>query len=175
MRFTPGAIGARDGTLDVLSDANDGTFRVDLVGTGEAAEPPAPGPTVTTTVTTEAPPATTVMVAPPAPPPPAAAAGPAFSGFTAARRGKRVRVRLTVLPPGAGATVALRLRAGRATVGALTRRAVKAGRLTLDVKLSRTGRAALRRKGRLKLAVRLTVTPPGGKAAVASRTVTLRR
>jgi hypothetical protein len=70
------------------------------------------------------------------------------------------------------------LSGGRSTkliqVGRKLRTRVGPGRVTFSVALNATARRALRRSGRLSIVLRLTVTPPSGKAFTASRTVILR-
>lgn len=71
----------------------------------------------------------------------------------------------------AGSTVKVTLPNG---YGTLTRKATKTGKLPFTVKLNAKGRKALRAKRRLTLKVRVSVTPPTGKAVAQTRTVTLR-
>ena len=128
-------------------------------------------------------PADVPAAAAPAPPP---AAGPGGSpanpaapiaDVVVARRQQGRAVRLRVNVPAAGSTVRARLLAGRrkAVVGSTVKRNVQAGALTLDVRLNRRGRAALRRKAGLRLSVRVAVTAPGGAPVSAVRPVVLRR
>ncbi len=107
---------------------------------------------------------------------PATPATPAAGLVVAARpRGRAVKVRVEV--PTAGSTVRVRLLGGRrkALMGSASKRRAAAGPLALDVSLNRRGRAALRRKPRLRLSVRVAVTAPGGARAAAVRAVVLRR
>lgn len=71
----------------------------------------------------------------------------------------------------AGSTVKVTLPSG---YGSSTRKATKAGKLTFSVKLNAKGRKVLRAKRRLTLKVRVSVTPPTGKAVAQTKTVTLR-
>lgn len=123
-----------------------------------------------------------VPAEPPPPPPPATpvAAPPAppatLTRLTVARnqRGRVVRVRVGVGV--AGSRVRVRLtNSRRQSMGAVLKRAGRAGTLTLKVPLNKRGRAALRRSKRIKLTVAVSVTPPGGKPAGAVRRITLRR
>jgi hypothetical protein len=85
----------------------------------------------------------------------------------------RVRVRIRI----AGSTVRVRLfsRARRRLVGNTARRAARTGTLWLKAPLNRRGRVALRRRHRLRLTVRVAVTPPGGSPTIATRQMTLKR
>ena len=91
------------------------------------------------------------------------------------RKGRVVRVRLRVIA--AGATVRARLRAvpRKATMGSAVKRAAKPGTLTLKVRLNKRGRAALVRRGRVRLSVQVTATAPGAARTSESRRVMLRR
>jgi hypothetical protein len=60
---------------------------------------------------------------------------------------------------------------GTMRVGQLIRSSLGAGRVRFAVRLTRVARRALERRGRLPLKVRLTITPPGGKALVLNRSV----
>jgi len=62
---------------------------------------------------------------------------------------KGLRVVLTL--PSAGATARLSLMQGHHTLGHVTRRHLKAGRVTVKVKLSKAGRARLRHARHAKL------------------------
>lgn len=77
-----------------------------------------------------------------------------------------------------GATVRARLTIGgpdiRVVAGRFYRRAVHAGRIQLQIPLTRSARRALARAGRLQLSLRLSVSAPGSRVAAASRHVTLR-
>jgi hypothetical protein len=88
-------------------------------------------------------------------------------------RAVRVRVRIGI----AGSTVRVRLVAGarHRLMGTAGTRAARPGTLSLEVPLNRRGRAALRHKHRLRITVRVTVTPPGASATIATRHMTLRR
>jgi len=59
-------------------------------------------------------------------------------------------------------------------VGRRLRSGVGDGRVTFAAALNPVARRALRRNGRLSISLRLTVTPPEGKAYTATRTVVLR-
>ena len=112
---------------------------------------------------------------PPAPPPPAPAATAAAASslrLARAQRGSTVRGSIVVARGGSQLDVRARLRGVRA--GSVVRRAVGPGRVRFAVTLSRSARRTLRRSGRLRLSVRITVTPAAGTRYVATRTVTLR-
>lgn len=100
----------------------------------------------------------------------------AMTALTVAKRqtGRAVRVRVGVAT--AGSTVKVRLLGKRRRLmGAATRRNAKAGTLTLEVKLNRSGRKALSRTRKLNLTVRVSVTGPGGEPTQTTRQTTLRR
>jgi hypothetical protein len=59
-------------------------------------------------------------------------------------------------------------------VGRLVRASVPAGRVSFSVALNARGRSALRRHHRLALAVKVTLTPPMGKAEQLRGNVVLR-
>jgi WD40-like Beta Propeller Repeat len=90
------------------------------------------------------------------------------------QRGRAVRVRVNVLTAGADVRVKL-VGARRKPLGAAVKRGAPAGRPTMNVRLNRRGRAALRRAGRLRLTARVAVTAAGAAPATAARKVTLRR
>jgi dipeptidyl aminopeptidase/acylaminoacyl peptidase len=97
----------------------------------------------------------------------------AFTALSVARRqrGARVRLRLSVTVP--GSRVAVRVsRAGR-TLGTGARVVSGSGTQRLAVRLRAAGRRALAARGRLRVRVRVVVTPPDGAARVARRAVLL--
>jgi hypothetical protein len=102
------------------------------------------------------------------------ATGPAASSLRLARtqRGSTVRGSIVVARGRSRLDVRARLRGVR--VGSVVRRAVGPGRVRFAVTLSRSARRTLRRSGRLRLSVRIAVTPATGTRYVATRTVTLR-
>jgi len=120
-----------------------------------------------------------------APPPPPVAGGPAASGLKVAAQQRGFSVRGSVLVPRAGSRLLARALARRRTlyggrsplqvqVGRRLRSGVGDGRVTFAAALNPVARRALRRNGRLSISLRLTVTPPEGKAYTATRTVVLR-
>jgi hypothetical protein len=63
----------------------------------------------------------------------------------------------------------------RTRVGRQVRTGLKAGKASFSVSINRRARQALRKRGRLGVLVRLTLTPPGGGAAHRSLPVVLRK
>ena len=104
-------------------------------------------------------------------------ASAAFGAVRVAGRPGGVHGSLTVSQAAAGGTllVVLRARIGARTrtVGRLTRAYIAAGTQSWTVALSSTAKRALHRKHRLVLAVKLTLTPPGGSPVTVSRPLTL--
>ncbi len=92
----------------------------------------------------------------------------------ATQRGASVRATVVVTRAGSRMSGKLTTTSGRA-VGTLSKRGLKAGTLRLTVPLGAGGRSALRRAGKLRLRLRVTVTPPTGRAVTLSRSLTLRR
>jgi hypothetical protein len=66
-------------------------------------------------------------------------------------------------------------RSKQVRVGRLVRSSLKAGSVSFSVPLSAKGRAALRRRRRLALTVKLTLTPPHGAATTVARGVVVVR
>ena len=141
---------------------------------------PAPGGTPP-----PAPPPPPPAAAPPPPPPPPAALGAAASSLRLARtqRGLSVRGSVLVARPGSRLEVEARAprsslsrsrRRGSVRVGRFVRSSVGAGRATFSVALNATARRAIVRSGRLRLTVRIRVTPSAGAPFTATRSVTLR-
>jgi hypothetical protein len=63
-----------------------------------------------------------------------------------------------------------------AVVGKTVKLSVRAGKLSFSVKLNKKGRAALKKRHKLKLTLLAVVVPPGpGSAAEVHKKVTLRR
>jgi len=92
-------------------------------------------------------------------------------GTSVSSKQKGTSVKGTVEVGVAGSTVKVTLPNG---YGSTSRKATKVGRLIFAAKLNAKGRKALKRRRTLRLKVRVTVTPPSGKAATQTRTVTLR-
>ncbi len=88
--------------------------------------------------------------------------------------GHSVKGTVDVSSAGAGARLAVVVLLGRHTLGATTQ-TVKPGLARFTVKLNRAGVAALVRAHRLKVTVRVGLTPATGKAVSIERTVVLSR
>lgn len=74
-----------------------------------------------------------------------------------------------------GASLASAKHSAQVRVGSFVRAAVSAGRVSFAIPLNAKAKRALRRRGRLALTVRLTLTPPGGKPVTTTRGVVVRR
>ncbi len=142
---------------------------------GSSTGPPSPSP---------APPGP-VPPPPPVSPPPAPATGPAASLLRVTTPQRSFTLRGSVVVRSAGSRLLARafarrgaLSGGRSAlqvqVGRQQRSSVGAARVTFAVPLSAAARRALRRNGRLAITLRLTVTPPSGRAYTAARLVILR-
>jgi len=122
------------------------------------------------------------------PPPPTGtpADGPPLKTLQLARnqRGGAVRGFVDLSQTGAGSGLRVELLAARALlfgsgrpgtiqVGKLVRTSLQAGRIPFTVSLKRVARDALRLHDRLRLTVKVTVTPPGGEALRRVRPVVL--
>jgi plastocyanin len=88
-------------------------------------------------------------------------------GLSSAAAGGKLEVDLLM----ARALLADSGRVGPVRVGHLVRRGLRAGRTHFAVSLKPAARLALRERGRLSLKVRLSITPPGGKALILNRSV----
>lgn len=96
-------------------------------------------------------------------PPPVALTASAAPGRLVAALAKGMKVRATL--PGAGTVTAAATMGGR-TVATLARRTVAAaGPATLTLRVTKTGRRALRGRRHARLVVRIAFTPTGAKAA----------
>jgi plastocyanin len=106
-----------------------------------------------------------------------ATAGSVLSAVELSARRGAVHGSLTVSSAAAGGTLTIVLRArlaGRTSVvGRLTRTYIDAGAQSWTVALDGRARRTLHRRHRLALAVKVTLTPPGGKAVTLSRALTL--
>jgi plastocyanin len=161
-----------------------------VVNSPETTSTPTPAPT---TPTGAAPPPPATGPAPPGATPSSPLAGSAADAVALARAqlGGTVRGSIDVSPAGAGARLEVdlladaaalaepgtRRRSGRSTrarIGSLTRTSLKPGEVSFAVALSRTGRAALRRRGRLALTVKITLAPVRGGTVHLRRTVLVR-
>lgn len=156
---------AEAGTYDFVCTVHPGEMKGTIVvGSGEAA--PAPPP-------------------PPSGQPPDGSE-PAFTALRLAKsqRGGTVRGSLLVSPSAAGGKLALVLRARRASlggdgrgtvrVGQQTQQQLQAGRRPFAVPLSAPARRALRERRHLSVTVNISVVPPSGPKATATRRVDLR-
>lgn len=121
--------------------------------------------------------------APPPPPPPSLAAAASSLRIATQQRGTRVRGSVRVARSGsrllARAFVARNVLYGgrsrrQVQVGRQLRTKAGAKRVTFSTALSPVARRALRRRGKLLISLRLTVTPTRGKSYTARRTVILR-
>jgi plastocyanin len=101
-----------------------------------------------------------------------------------AQHGESVRGSIQLSPAGAGARLKVELLASgaalaqaghsaQARVGMLVRSSLKVGRTSFAAPMSGRGRAALHRRGRLALAVRITLTPVHGATVSVSRVVVM--
>lgn len=113
-------------------------------------------------------------------------AGAALSALRISSSQKGPRLRGSVVLGRAGSTVQINLVVAAAALarspsrapvsaGRLTMRRVGPGRVSFSVPLNARARRALRRRGRLRLVVKIAVTSPGGASATVNRTVTLHR
>jgi hypothetical protein len=127
----------------------------------------------------------------PTPPPPSPTEpsgsplqGPASQALKLARsqRGNAVRGSVNLSPVAVGGRLEIDLlmarallpdagRVGSVRVGRLVRSGLRPGRVQFAVGLRRVARRALEERGRLPLKVRLTITPPDGRALILNRSV----
>jgi hypothetical protein len=145
-------------------------------------EPPAKEPTPT--------PTPTPTPGPISPEPEPAPLGSALVGgslkLTAPRHGSSVSGSLVVSKSGAGGRLEIDLIASSASlakvrhkqststaVGRLVRSSVSAGNVSFSISLNARAKGALRRHHKLALTVKITLTPPTGAPAVATRNVVL--
>jgi plastocyanin len=137
-------------------------------------------------------PSATISGAPPSPEPliPLAESprtGPPLSGLSlrASQRGPSVRGSIDVSPAGAGGRLEVAMFATGASlaavqhpagvrVGRLLRSSVRAGVVKFTTPLSARGRAALHRRHRLALTVRIVLTPVSGAPATLTKSMVLR-
>jgi hypothetical protein len=103
----------------------------------------------------------------------------AFTGLTfpSGQHGHMLKLKLTIGVPGSLVTVRLYdpVKKKQVLVGKLSHAGVGPGLQRLNVPLNSAGKKLLRAHKRLKLTVKLAVTPPGGVALKATRKVTLKR
>ncbi len=146
------------------------------------SEPPPPTTTTSTTSTTPAaPPPTTTLPEP--------LLGPPIAGspsLRASQRGSSVRGSLGISITGAGgrlevdllaksASLAAARRSTPVRVGRLVRSSVSAGKVSFSVALTARGKRALRRRHRLALTVKITLTPTQGATVTITRSVVAAR
>jgi plastocyanin len=122
---------------------------------------------------------------PPPPPPPPGTTAAAASALRLSAIQHGFAVRGSVRVARAGSKLVVRIRGkrrillgrggGTYPLGGRSRRPVGARRVSFTVPLSTLGRRALRRRGRLAITVRVTVTPKLGTSYVATGAVSLRR
>ncbi len=148
----------------------------------------ATGPTPTTTTTTTTP-TTTTTTAPMTPSEPGSGS-PLEGGSRALRiagsqRGSTVHGSIKVSQAGSGGRLEVALLAAgaslakaghpaRVRIGRLVRSSLKAGSVSFSVPLSTKGKAALHRRRRLALTVKITLTPLRGTAVTVTRGVVVR-
>jgi hypothetical protein len=114
----------------------------------------------------------------PAPDPPRPPAAPTLRGLKLGSTKQRNGVRLTFkAEKGQRVTVVLGTLVKRklVTVGRVTKRYARAGKQTLDVKLTSKGRAMLKRKRKLSLRVAITTSATGRTPTTVERRLSLRR
>ena len=105
---------------------------------------------------------------------------PAISAFTTGRRAlasasvRRSGIALTLRTAGPNTRLRLTAKRGKKTVGTLTKTVAKAGKVTLRLKLSRAGKALLKRK-RGKVAINVTGTAAGFRTTTLKLSVSVRR
>ncbi|HEX5307983.1 MAG TPA: hypothetical protein VFW38_02770 [Solirubrobacteraceae bacterium] len=174
--------------------AKNGTGTNEATGTFTTASPPPPakkeepsapptGPPPTVEPTIPGP--TVPLLTPPAGEP-GLRLGPALvaGSLKLSTRGASVRGSVGIGLAGAGGRLQLDLLAKPSALGArgskpvlvgrFLRTSVSGGKLSFSIALSSRARTALRRRRRLALSVRVTLTPAGGKAAQLTHTLVLR-
>ena len=137
-----------------------------------------------TTTTTTTPTSSTPVPGPPGTPGESLSGSPLLRGpsFASSQRGGAVRGSLAISTAGAGDRLEVDVFAkgaslgkphhpGRVRVGRLVRASVTAGDTALLVRLDRAARHALKRRKRLALVVRITLTPLYGSPTSVTRTV----
>jgi plastocyanin len=167
--------------------AMSGTIVVGAPGTTPTPTPTTPTmPTTPGTTTTTPPPPSTGEV------PPGTGLVSPLAGSTAnairlarTQHGQSVHGSIQLSPAGAGARLEVELLANSTApakrrhskqlrVGRLVRASLRPGSISFAAPLSRQGRAALHRRGRVALTVRITLTPAHGAAVRVTRLVVLR-
>jgi hypothetical protein len=156
-----------------------------VVGTPETTPTPTPTAPTTPGGSPTPPPAPTEAT------PPGAGLSSPLAGsaakaivLAANQHGASVRGSIAVSAAGAGAHLEIDLlahgtalrksgRSAQVRVGGLVRTSLKSGRVSFAAPLDQQGQAALRRRGRLALAVRITLTPTRGAAVRVTRAVVM--
>jgi plastocyanin len=128
-----------------------------------------------TAITGEGPPPTN-----PAPPPPDEGGGSPVKGsalqalrLAKSQKGNVVRGSIALSEAATGGRLEVALLMAGNRVGRLARGGLSAGRLPFAVALRRVARLALRENGQLSLKVRIRIAPPGDRALILNRTVTV--
>jgi hypothetical protein len=141
-----------------------------MKGTVIVANPAPPAPTVTPTpvpgadpVATPVPSATPSPGAGPAPSSSPTAKSPAALKVKLATKQKGTRLRGTVAVEQAASRLEVTVKSGKTKVGTWLKRSAGKGTVTFSVPLNAKARRALKAKRRLKLAITIALTPPGGK------------
>ena len=128
-----------------------------------------------TAATGEGPPPTN-----PPPPPPDEGGGSPVKGpvlqalrLAKSQKGNVVRGAVALTGAATGGRLEVELLMAGDRVGRLTRGGLSAGRLPFAVDLRRAARRTLRESGQLSLKVRISIAPPGDRALILNRTVTV--
>ncbi len=127
----------------------------------------------------------TIVVGTPTPTPtPSAGTGPAATALTLARTQRGSAVRGTIAVAQADSRLQVDVLAKRSALGGkgstqtCVGRTVKAsvrGTVSFSVALNSAAKRAVKRRGKLALTLKVTVTPPAGVPFTSTRAVTLRR
>jgi hypothetical protein len=117
---------------------------------------------------------TAPIPAKPATPPPAPTVQPAAAFKLLAAKTKAGRIALTLTAPTAGRFTA-KAKRGSAVYGTGKATASKPGTVKLTIAPTRAAKAALRRKGRLRVTVAVRFQPRTGPASTATKVLTVRR
>jgi plastocyanin len=131
-------------------------------------------PGMTGRVIVSAPATPTPTPSPTSTPTPTATPAPATLKLTLARNQRSMRVRGAVEVQQAGSRVEVTARTSR-RVGRFLRRSAAAGTVVFSVGLDAKARKTLRAKGRLRVTVRVALSPPGAQALTRTTKVTLTR
>jgi plastocyanin len=174
------------GIYDLICQVHPGMAATVTVANADGSLPvrPAPPPPPPPPPATSPPP-------PPAAPPPASGSAPGAPAVAAralsvasSQRGPVVRGSLQIARRGSSLDVEARAtrarlgapkRSGTRRIGRQRRNSVGGSRVSFAVAIDAGARRALVRSGRLPITLRVSVTPPSGRAFSATRRVTLRR